>query len=123
MWKAAHNPAAGITADETTTGVAEAERRIGRLVFAPTWKSLSDVDRRFLLAMARDDASSPLATIANRLGVDTNYAGVYRHRLIGAGMVSPAGRGRVDFTHHATRGWIRSQAAYAAVTFANDGTT
>lgn len=119
-WKAARNPADGITSDETTIGIAEAERRIGRLIFAPTWKGLSDVDRRFLLAMARDDDGSRLSTIAERLGVDTNYAGVYRHRLIHAGMIAAAGHGRVDFAHHATRDWIRNEAAYAAISFPDD---
>ncbi len=120
IWKAAADPAAGITSDEVTSGVAEAERRMGRLVFAPTWKGLSDVDRRFLLAMARDDDASRLATIAMRLGVDTNYAGVYRHRLINAGMIASAGHGLVDFAHHATRDWLRREAAYAAITFPDD---
>lgn len=119
-WKAAAKPANGITSEETSAGIAEAERRIGRLVFAPTWKGLSDVDRRFLLAMARGDSSTRLSTIAERLGVDTNYAGVYRHRLIQAGMVAPAGHGRVDFAHHATRDWIRNEAAYAAISFPDD---
>lgn len=119
-WKAADDPSAGITSTETSTGIAEAERRIGRLVFAPTWKGLSDVDRRFLLAMARDEAASALSRIAERLGVDANYAGVYRHRLIQAGMITPAGHGRVDFAHHATRGWIRNEAAYAAISFPDD---
>lgn len=119
-WKAAANPSGGITTAETSAGIAEAERRIGRLVFAPTWKGLSDVDRRFLLAMARDDTGSRLSTIAERLGVDTNYAGVYRHRLIQAGMIHPSGHGRVDFAHHATRNWIRNEAAYAAISFPTD---
>lgn len=119
-WKAASDPSAGISSDETSTGIAEAERRIGRLVFAPTWKGLSDVDRRFLLAMARDDDHSRLSNIADRLGVDTNYAGVYRHRLIRSGMVTPTGKGLIDFAHHATRDWIRNEAAYAAISFPDD---
>ena len=36
------------------------EWRIGRMVFAPSWRTLSEVDRRFLLAMAQDDAESKL---------------------------------------------------------------
>ena len=85
------------------------ERRIGRMVFAPTWRTLSEVDRRFLLAMAQDDAESKLTDIADRLGVDTSYAGVYRQRLLRAGMIRPAGWGRITLAHHAARDWLREQ--------------
>ena len=95
------------------TGIREAERRLGRLVLAPIWKNLSDTDRRFLLAMARDDGTSLLSDIADRLGVKANYTSVYRRRLIKAGMISPAGRGCVEFTHPAARQWLRSDPAYS----------
>jgi hypothetical protein len=108
-WKAAADPVAGITAAEVAEGVAEAERRIGRLVFAPTWRGLSDVDRRFLMAMAVDEGESRLADVAARLEVGTKYAGVYRRRLIDAGMIVATGKGRLDFAHHATREWLRNE--------------
>ena len=79
-WHAAGSEAR-ITAEHVEIGIAEAQQRIGRMVFAPTWRTLSDMDRRFLLSMARDDGESKLADIAGRLEVTTNYAGVYRHRL------------------------------------------
>ena len=98
-----------ITPEHVATGIAEAQRRIGRMVLAPTWRTLSDVDQQFLLAIAQDDGESKLADIADRLGVTANYAGVYRHRLIRAGMIRPAGRGRVTLAHHAARDWLREQ--------------
>ena len=52
--------------EETALGIAEAERRIGRLVLAPTWKGLSDVDRRFLIAMARPSPGRWLARDSRR---------------------------------------------------------
>ncbi|MCP4967995.1 MAG: ATP-binding protein [bacterium] len=119
-WKAAPDPTAVVTADDVATGIAEAERRIGRLVLAPTWRSLSDVDRRFLIAMARDDGPSRITTIAERLEVDNGYAGVYRHRLIKAGMIIAAGKGRIDFAQHSTRQWLRTEAAYLAAKFPDD---
>ena len=119
-WKAAGDPMSGITAEEVAIGIAEAERRISRLVLAPMWRGLSDVDQRFLVAMARDDEASELATVAARLGVDINYAGVYRRRLIRAGMIVPAGKGRVDFAHHAARAWLRGEPAYTAAAFPDD---
>lgn len=100
---------AHITVEHVVAGIAEAQRRIGRMVLAPTWKTLSEVDRRFLLAMATDGGESKLADIAERLGVTTSYAGVYRSRLIRAGMILAAGRGRVTLAHHAARDWLREQ--------------
>ncbi len=111
-WKAAADPRGGITVSEVSAGIAAAKQRIGRLVFAPTWRGLSDVDRRFLIAMAQDDGESRIVEIAARLRVDTKYASVYRHRLIKAGMISATGRGRINFTHHAARDWIRSEMAH-----------
>ncbi|MCP3975495.1 MAG: ATP-binding protein [bacterium] len=119
-WKAAPDPTAVVTADDVAVGIAEAERRIGRLVLAPTWRSLSDVDRRFLIAMARDDGPSRITTVAERLEVDNGYAGVYRHRLIKAGMIIAAGKGRIDFAQHSTRQWLRNEAAYLAANFPDD---
>lgn len=109
-WDAAADPSSGITAGEVSVGIDKARGRVARLVLGPTWRGLSDVDRRFLLAMARDDGESRLAEVADRLGVDTNYAGVYRHRLIRAGMIVATGRGRIDLAHHAARGWLRHKA-------------
>ncbi len=60
-WKAVPDPASGISPAEAEEGIAEARRRIGRLVLAPTCRGLSEVDRRFLLAMARDTGESRLA--------------------------------------------------------------
>ena len=119
-WEAAADPCAGIAAADVAKGIAEAEERMGRLVLSSTWRGLSDVDQRFLVAMARDDGKSRLSTIADRLEVSVNYAGVYRHRLIRVGMIVPAGRGRIDFAHHTTRKWLRSQPAYAAESFPDD---
>ena len=107
-WQAdANSP--DITAEHVTAGIAEAQRRIGRMILTPTWKTLSDVDRRFLLAMSQDDGDSGITDVADRLGVTTSYASVYRHRLLRAGMILPAGRGRIRLAHHAARDWLRDQ--------------
>ena len=110
-WDAASEPMSEITADNVAVGIDKAQKRIGRLVLAPTWNGLSDVDRRFLFAMAQDDGESSLTDIATRLDVDTKYAGVYRRRLIRAGMIVSTGRGRIDLSHYVARSWIRNKAA------------
>ncbi len=106
-WAAAPAGSSLITREHVESGIAEANRRVSRHVLAPTWRDLSPIDRRFLRAMAADDGESRLAEIAQRLDVDVSYAGVYRQRLIRAGMVVPTARGRVDLAHHAARTWIR----------------
>ena len=118
MWKAAENPYRRITMEEAMTGIAEAERRMGRLVLTPIWKTLSETDRRFLVAMSEDLGVSRLADVAARLDVTIGYAGVYRSRLIKAGMITPVRKGWIRFVHDAARQWIRRQASRSA----GDGT-
>ncbi len=110
-WAAASDPPSRITPTDVAAGIDRAQGRVARLVLAPIWRDLSDMDQRFLLAMAHDDGESTVADVARRLGVDTNYAAVYRQRLIRAGMIMPTGKGRIDLAHHAARGWLRQQAA------------
>lgn len=94
-WRA--DPAAPeITAAHAREGVRTAVRRMGRLVHEPAVRALSDVDRRFVDAMVVDDGPSRMQDVAQRLGVDASYAGQYRRRLISAGLVAPAGYGKVD---------------------------
>lgn len=93
-------------------GVAAAVTRLGSTVHGAALADLSDVDRSFLLAMAPDDGPSRLADIASRLGRDTNYAGTYRSRLLAAGMIEPAGRGRVAFAVPYLREHLREHASH-----------
>lgn len=109
-WASAADPLSRITPQDVTAGITEAQARMARLVLGPTWRGLSEMDRRFLLEMAHDDGESLLADVAARLGVDTNYAGVYRRRLLRAGMIVATGKGRIDLAHHAARDWLRRKA-------------
>jgi len=98
-----------ITADDVSSGIADARRRLGRLVHEPALAALSDVDRSFLLAMSRDDGPSRMSDIAERLRVDANYASQYRRRLMAAQMIESAGRGLVDLTMPFLREHLREQ--------------
>ena len=49
--------------------------------------------------------------LARRLDVETGYIGVYRRRLIEAGMIEPAGYGGVDFALPYLREYLRDHAA------------
>ena len=83
---------------------------MGALVHEPSLADTSHIDRTFLVAMAHDDGPSRVGDIARRLGVDSNYAGQYRLRLIQAELVHPAGFGRVDFSLPYLREYLRDHA-------------
>lgn len=108
-WKAAHDPTEGISDADITDGIDKAESRIGRLVIAPTWNDLSDTDRRFLIAMTADSGGSALSAIAQRMGVSTGYAHVYRRRLERAGMIVTLDKSTVEFAYPAARNWIMNK--------------
>lgn len=88
-------------------GVLAATRRLGTLVHEPALGALSDIDKSFLVAMAKDDGKSKMADIQERLGVDVNYASHYRLRLIAAELIESAGHGRVDFAMPYLREYLR----------------
>lgn len=108
-WKAARG-AAEITGAHVATGVESAVRRVGRLVHEPALSELSAIDRSFLAAMSQDEGPSRMREVADRLGVATSYASVYRARLIAAEMIYAPGWGEVDFTLPSMREYLREHA-------------
>ncbi|MEX3504161.1 ATP-binding protein [Corynebacterium sp. LK2510] len=99
-----------ITVESVEGGSAVATRKLGQLVHEPALADLSDVDRTFLAAMAVDDGPSAMANIAQRLGVNPQYAGNYRRRLIDAEIIASAGYGLVDFELPYMREYLREHA-------------
>ena len=87
-WEAAADPTVEVTLQDVEVGAETARHQVGQLVIAPMWKDLADGSRRFLAAMALDDGVSRTADIAARLGVSSEYVGVYRSRLMKSGMVA-----------------------------------
>ena len=107
-WDICDDPAAGITRRDVEAAVIEASAVLVSQIVRPVWNSLSPVDRAFLVAMSEDDGSSHVAEIADRLGKDGNYVNHYRGRLLRAGAVATAGRGRLRFTHPVMGDWLRT---------------
>lgn len=103
--------AAEITVEDATLGVDRARRRLGALIHEPALSAASDIDKSFLLAMARDDGPSKMADVRQRLNVDVNYASQYRLRLIAAELIHPTRRGYVDFALPYLREYLREHAA------------
>ncbi len=103
-----------ISVSDVTAGITAARRRLGSLVHEPELEDLSDVDRTFLLAMAKDDGPSKMADIAARMSVDMNYAGQYRLRLLAAEVILAPRIGVVDFATPYLREYLRDHGASTA---------
>ncbi len=75
-----------------------------------TLAALSERDVQFLAAMAQDGETSGVAAVAERMGVTHDYAQKYRRRLIDAGVIQAAGRGKVEFAVPYLQGYLRKEA-------------
>lgn len=104
-----------IDIDAVANGIADARRKLGQLVHEPSLADLSDVDRTFLTAMSVDDGPSRMSDIARRMGVDSQYAGTYRKRLIEAEVIRPTSYGYVDYELPYMREYLRSHSATDAM--------
>ena len=114
MWRAAGGAGNPITIDHAKKAVAEAEESLEDHLFAPTWQSLSDNDKRFLAALAilsEADTSPRTAAICEEAGIGASSASAYRRRLLLSGMAGPAGRGRLKPAHPAIGPWLRQAIA------------
>lgn len=90
------------------SAVASAAEEFENDVCETTLAALSEMDAKFLGAMARDN-EEPCSTssIADRLGVSTDYAQKYRKRLIDSGVIEAAGWGRVRMCVPLLRDYLR----------------
>ena len=104
-----------INEDAVKHGIGAARRKLGQLVHEPSLADLSEVDRTFLTAMSTDDGPSRMLDIAARMGVDSQYAGTYRKRLIDAEMIRPTSHGYVDYELPYMREYLRSHHATDAM--------
>lgn len=105
-----------ITTADALVGVEEARRRLGSRVHGPEIKARSDVDKTFLLAMAKDDGPSRIGDIVSRMGVTRDYANTYRVRLIESQLIESVGRGQLDFALPGLREYLREHAAIEQIT-------
>ena len=105
---------------DVKAGYRRARLSIGGFILEPSLCRLSPVDRSFLAAVASDSGPSRMEDIRRRMGdVDTNYASVYRQRLIDAGIIEPAGHGLVTIALPYLREYLRE---HIATEMAGDGT-
>lgn len=104
--------ASSITPEHAARGIAEAVREAGFALHEPAVNDLSETDRQFLLAMARDEGESSIADVQRRLDRDHGYVSRYRARLVVAGIVEPSRRGYLRFTLPYLREFLRSLPDY-----------
>lgn len=111
MWDRCVDPIAGISADDVEGARVGSVRKFGEHVYAPLWRRLSDLDKRFLIAMLDDVGSTSVGDIGRRWGHDSRSLSRYRQRLLSAGLIAAVGRGRLAFVHEAARSHVARQAA------------
>lgn len=107
LWQLAEATDGPLTADAVDLALAAAHRRNTRVVIGAALSTASPKDLDFLRAMSEDDGPASTADIGQRLGNRKNTIGNYRARLIDAGLVQPAGRGRLDFAIPGLREHLR----------------
>ena len=100
-----------ITIQDAEEGVVKALRRLGALVHEPALAGASDIDKSFLIAMAKDSGPSKMSDIQQRMDVDVNYASQYRLRLLAAELIQSTRRGYVDFALPYLREYLREHVA------------
>lgn len=108
LWREAENNNGAVTAAEADRAVQAAHRRNARTVIEAALSTASGKDLDFLRAMAEDDGPSIAGDIGQRLKAKTNLIANYRSRLLAAGLVEPAGHGKIDFAIPGLRHYLRN---------------
>lgn len=106
-WRENHE-AQEISLADARQGHRMARLSMGAFIHEPALSGLSEIDRSFLAAMAHDDGPSRMEDLRRRMGgVGSGYAGVYRDRLLTAGLIEAAGRGLVTISFPYLREYLR----------------
>ncbi len=77
----------------------QADETFKENVLAPIWRDLSDVEKRFMVAMSVDSEMTKTRDVARRLGKSSQYVNVYRRRLIDKRVISSPQHGSIQSTH------------------------
>lgn len=104
---------AGWKLDESIvhSAISAAQRRNTLVVVESALSDISDKDREFLNAMARQDGPSAAGQIGNIMKAKPNVVSKYRKRLIAAGLIEPAGYGKADSAIPGLRQYLRETAS------------
>lgn len=107
-----NNPTAEtISLVDATVAHDKAINAVESRVISRVYRDLSDVDQKFLNAMAEDEDRTKVADIVKRMGVSDAYVQVYKKRLVESGYVHVARHGYVQFSLPYLGAYIRRQIA------------
>jgi hypothetical protein len=109
LWKEAEINQGILTAATVERAIGAAHRRNARTVIEAALATVSPKDLDFLHAMAEDDGPAVAGDIGRRIGARANLVANYRSRLLAAGLIEPAGHGKVDFAIPGLRQHLRAQ--------------
>ena len=87
-----------LTETAVELAVSSSKQTLAGDVLLPCLNPLSAEDKRFLEAMAADDAESKVSDIRERLHVSASHAQTYRKRLMNAGLIHSSSRGTLAFS-------------------------
>lgn len=110
-----------ITLTDATVAHDRAITAVESRVISRVYSDLSDVDQKFLNAMAEDDDRTKVADIVKRMDVSDAYVQVYKKRLIDSGYVHAVGHGYVQFSLPYLGAYIRRQLAAEALDGSGSG--
>ncbi len=111
VWDDAVDLERGVSAAVVRRAAADASEQFGRHVHGPVWHRLSDLDKRFLVAMLPDAASSAVSDVGGRWAHNPRSLSTYRKRLLAVGLITSVGRGRVAFADSTVRRYVEAQSA------------
>ena len=99
MWQSADRKGADtIETDDVRQGIEDAGMAFEEAVCAPAFDRLTEPQRRFVIAMAKDSPKpSALVDVADRAGRSRGWAGKYRLSLIQEHVIRAEGRGLVGY--------------------------
>lgn len=108
IWIAHPDKATKVSTATFTNATDRALEAMARQIVQPIWKRLSEKDQLFMIAAAHhDEVDVPVREISQLTGQTPNSTNLYRSRLIKAGVIRAAGRGKITIIHSAMRQWIR----------------
>jgi predicted transcriptional regulator len=102
-----HEDANMITMQDVNLGIESAKNQMEVAVLETALSDISERDRAFIYAMAKDDGPSKISSVMERMNINSNYASTYRMRLINEEIIKPTGRGSIDFAIPYLREYLR----------------
>ena len=95
-WRIA-NGSGVVDLDSVSAAVDIARKELDQRVYDAVWFELSETDKSFLAAMARDPGPTRQSELAARLGKPTAHVSRYKKRMLQQGIIRERARGVLEF--------------------------